>query len=176
MAALQTTCNASVTKLVAATVTTPGFVDVSCTVAAGLRTDVYEVDLAVSGSWVGSDTSVIAVYDAQARGANGAGIVTLPNGNRGEFAFVVTSDQKGTKGKVAFVVETPAGAVVSEVWAPNLQAMALSGSSPVTAKITGKAVVNGIGNHGLTLTLVDGSPDQVGLRMAWPHQARPCRR
>ncbi len=166
-----TNCPVSVTKRVAATATTPGFAEISCTVAAGLRADVYEVDLVAGGSFAGTDTSVVAVYDATARGANGAGTVTLPNGNRGEFAFSVTSDKKGAKGKVAFVERTPDGAIVHQVWGPSLQAMTVSGSSPVTASITGKAVVDGVGNHSLVLTLVDGSPDKVGLRIALPSGA-----
>jgi hypothetical protein len=49
--------------------------------------------------------------------------------------------------------------------------MAVSGSTlPITASITGKAVVDGVGNYGLVFTAVDGgtSGDQFGLTITAP--------
>ena len=164
------TCSASITRRVAATVTSPGFVDVSCAFAAGVKIDVYEVALAVNGSFVGADYSLLTVYDPASRGASGAGFLTLPNGNTGEFAFSASSSNKGVKGKVAFLERNPNGVVVNTVFGPNLQTIAVSTTSPLTATITGKAVVNGAGNYGLIVTAIDGgtAADRVGLKISAP--------
>jgi VCBS repeat-containing protein len=164
-------CPVTITRRVLATATAPGFVDVSCSFAAGVKVDVYQVVLTATGSFAGSDESVLAVYDPQARGASGAGIVDLGGGNRGEYAFTAASDSKGTKGKVVYVEKDAQGNVVHRVFGPNLQAMAVSGSTlPITASITGKAVVDGVGNYGLIFTAVDGgaSGDQFGLKITAP--------
>jgi hypothetical protein len=164
-------CPVTVSRRVLATATAPGFVDLSCSFAAGVKVDVYQVVLTATGSFVGSDESVLAVYDPQARGASGAGIVDLGGGNRGEYAFTAASDAKGTKGKVEYLEKDAQGNVVHRVFGPNLQAMAVSGSTlPITASITGKAVVDGVGNYGLIVTAVDGgaSGDQFGLKITAP--------
>ena len=70
-----------------------------------------------------------------------------------------------------YVEKAAQGNVVHRVFGPNLQAMAVSGSTlPITASITGKAVVDGGGGSGLIVTVVDGgaSGDQFGLRITAP--------
>ncbi len=164
-------CPVTVSRRVLATTTSPGFVDLSCSFAAGVNVDVYQVVLTTTGLFAGSDESVLAVYDPQAQGASGAGAVDLGGGSRGEYAFTAASGSKGAKGKVVYVEKDAQGNVVHRVFGPNLQAMAVSGSTlPITASITGKAVVDGVGNYGLIVTAVDGgaSGDQFGLRITAP--------
>ena len=105
-------CPVTVSRRVLATATTPGFVDLSCSFSAGVKVDVYQVVLTATGSFAGSDESVLTVYDPQARGASGAGAVDLGGGNRGEYAFTAASDSKGTKGKVEYLEKDAEGNVV----------------------------------------------------------------
>ena len=70
-----------------------------------------------------------------------------------------------------YVEKDAQGNDVHRVFGPNLQAMAVSGSTlPITASITGKAVVDGVGNYGLIFTAVDGGAtgDQFGMTITAP--------
>jgi hypothetical protein len=171
-----TTCPASVTKRVAATATTPGYAEVSCTFAAGLGVDVYDVTVEVSGSFTGTDASLLSVYDPQARGATGAGVVLLANGNSAQFAFSAEADGKKVKGKVALLERNASGDIVNVVKGVNLSALVITSGSPKTAKITGKAVVNGAGNYSFVLTGTDlgtssstpSAPDTLALQLTAP--------
>ncbi len=145
----------TVTRRVLATTTTPGFVDLSCSFSAGVKVDVYQVVLTATGPFAGSDESVLAVYDPQARGASGAGVFDLGGGNRGEYTFTVASTPRG-EGQGHLRREGRAGQHRPPRLRPNLQAMAVSGSTlPITASITGKAVVDAPKLR-LIVTVVDG--------------------
>ncbi|MBF4767676.1 tandem-95 repeat protein [Nocardioides agariphilus] len=164
------TCTPSITKRVAATPTAPGFVDISCTVPTGTKIDVYDVTLAVSGHFTGSDASLLSVYDPRARGANGAGSVLLANGNSGEFAFSAAASGKTAKGKVAFLERSPSGDVVTQVKGTAFQTLVVGTGSPLPAALTGKAVVNGIGNYAYVVNVADGGAngDTFALRVTAP--------
>ena len=164
------TCPVTVARRVAATATSPGYADVSCTFAAGVRSDVYDVTLAVSGSFTGSDASLLTVYDPRARGTSGAGSVQLANGNTGEFGFTATGDGKSVKGKFGFLERTPAGTIVSTVKGTALQTLTVGTGSPKPAAFTGKAVVNGVGNYGYVVSVTDAGAtgDTFALRLTAP--------
>ncbi len=73
-----------------------------------------------------------------------------------------------------YVEKDAQGNDVHRVFGPNLQAMAVSGSTlPITASTTGKAVVDGVGNYGLIFTVVDGGAtgDKFGLTITAPSGA-----
>ncbi len=164
------TCAPSITKRVAATATAPGFVDISCSVAAGTKVDVYDVLLDVSGHFTGSDASLLSVYDPKERGANGAGTIPLANGNTGEFAFTAAASGKNAKGKVAFLERTPDGEVVTTVKGTAFQTLVVGTGSPLPAALTGKAVVNGIGNYTYVINVADGgtTADTFAMRLTAP--------
>ena len=70
---------------------------------AGLTVDVYDLRIEVSGSFTGSDASLLSVHDPKARGtASGAGFVVLPNGNTAQFAF-----SAATSGSLAISSTSP---------------------------------------------------------------------
>ena len=164
-------CPVTITRRVLATRTAPGFVDLSCSFPAGVKADVYDVVLTASGSFAGSVDSVLAVYDPQARGASGVGVVDLGGGNRGEYAFAAASGSNGARGTVVYLEKDAQGNVVHRLFALNVQALVVSGSTlPITASITGKGVVDGVSNYGLIVTVVDGgaSGDKFGLRVTGP--------
>ena len=75
-----------------ATATVPGSVDLSCTIPAGLKADVYALIVTVSGSFAGSDSGLLGVFDAKARGASGAGSVLLGNGNTLSFGLIASGE------------------------------------------------------------------------------------
>ena len=104
------TCPVNVTRRVAATGQTPGFAEVSCTFAAGLAVDVYDLRIEVSGSFTGSDASLLSVHDPKAKGtASGAGYVVLPNGDTAQFAFSAATSGNKLKGAVAVLERNAAG-------------------------------------------------------------------
>ena len=166
-------CAPTVVRRVAATATTPGFVAVRCTVAAGAKVDVYDVSLEVTGHFAGSDASVLTVYDPKARGASGAGSVLLANGNLGEFAFAAAAVGKKAKGKVVFLEKTVDGAAISTVRGTAFQTLAVGTGSPRPAAFTGKAVANGIGNYSYVVKVADAGAtgDTFALRLTAPSGA-----
>ncbi|GAA2134025.1 Ig-like domain-containing protein [Nocardioides bigeumensis] len=168
-----TGCPVTIVGRTPATATAPGFVDVSCTLPAGLKADVYELDVSVDGSFTGSDSELLGVFDAKARGASGAGSVLLGNGNTLSFGLLASGEGKKLKGQVELIERTPAGAIVNRVKGVTLTSLSVSAGSPKTAVLNGKAVVNGVGNYAYVVTVTDAATDTFALKVT-PHAEAPA--
>ena len=166
-----TSCPVTIVRRTPATATTPGSVDVSCTIPAGLKADVYELTVSVTGSFAGSDSGLLGVFDAKTRGASGAGSVLLGNGNTLSFGLVASGEGKKLKGQVELIERTPAGAIVNRVKGVTLSSLSVSTGSPRTAVLNGKAVVNGVGNYSYVLTVTDAATDTLALKVTAPSGA-----
>ena len=156
------TCAGTVTRVVVATATTPASIDVTCTFGAGLGVDVYELSLKVSGNYYqGLGVSGLTVYDPAGSGVSGGG--TLENGGEMFFTAKYLKNGRQVQGKMLYVL-TDAEGNQSELKGNVLSALAITGA---TAKIAGKATLDGVGNYGYVLTAVDNgaSGDLFGLQV-----------
>jgi hypothetical protein len=164
--AISSTC--TVTKVQPASSTNPGFALVSCSVPEGAPIDVYEVTMIVGGSYYqGSDTSVLTVYDPTARGSSGAGtIINSDTGHAAEISYTASylKNGKSVQGKFLYVSRDADGNVVHILKGNVMSTMAIKGA---TAKITGKATLDGAGNYSYVITGIDNgtSGDQYGLQV-----------
>ncbi len=167
-------CLAAVSRIIPATETDPGFIDTACTFPSGVKIDVYDVIVSVGGNYYGgAGHSVLTVYDPAAGGSNGAGTITDPaTGNSADFAYMAAYvTNGGAKGKMIYV-ETNADGGQMILKGNVMSTLAISGN---TAKITGKATLDGVGNYSYVLTGVDNatttnpnpaiSPDKYGQRV-----------
>ncbi len=157
----------SVTKVQPATSTDPGFELVSCDVPAGAPINVYQVALTVGGtSYKGSDTSVLTVFDPTAGGSNGAGTITNPGtGLSADVSYSASYLKHGNvQGKLLYISRDAQGNVVHILKGNVMSTMAIDGN---TAKITGKATLDGVGNYHYIITGIDNgtSGDQYGQQV-----------
>ena len=162
------TCPVTIVSRTPATSTSPGFVDVSCTIPAGLKADVYELAVSVTGSFAGSDAGLLGVFDAKARGVSGAGSVLLGNGNTLSYGLLASGEGKKVKGQVSLIERIPAGTIVNRVKGVALSSLSVGTGSPRTAILDGKAVVNGVGNYAYVLTVTDAATDTLALKVTAP--------
>ncbi len=164
--AISSTC--TVTRVWPATSTDPGFELVSCAVLEGVPIDVYEVTMIVGGSYYqGSDTSVLTVYDPTAGGSNGAGTIINPDtGHAADISYSASylKNGKRVQGKFLYVSRDADGNVVHILKGNVMRTMAINGA---TAKVTGKATLDGVGNYSYIITGIDdgASGDQYGQQV-----------
>jgi hypothetical protein len=166
-------CSPTVTKVTAATVTTPGSVDVSCTFPAkSLNINVFDVRLTVSTlTFSGVNDSALTVYDPSSGGATGGGVVINPTTGRvASFGFTaVRLKSGGVSGKYLYVEADDVGNQYI-VKGNNIDTMAtVAGGGGTTAIITGKATYQAVGNYSFQLTALDGgASDTYGQRINAP--------
>jgi hypothetical protein len=160
-------CTGTVTRAVTATATTPAFVDVTCTLGAGLGVDVYELTITVSGGYYqGVGESGVTVFDPKDVNPNGGGSVAI-GGGTGEFFFTAKYlKSKQVQGKMLFIL-TVADDSQSVLKGNVMSTLAVKEG---TAVITGKATLDGVGNYTYTLTAHDGGTtgDTFGLEVKDP--------
>jgi hypothetical protein len=176
----------SVTKVVAATATSPGSETVSCTFPAGkVGVNVYDVTVSVGGTYyTGSADGALTVFDMSQTGVQwGGGTVVNPvTGNTASVGFSASYNSSGgVVGKLIYV-ETDSKGNQTVLKGNNLATMAITksgtGGYPETAIITGKGVLNGVGNYGFVLTAVDAAggtavdADKFGLQVKDPTGAQ----
>jgi len=171
--------NGSVTRIVAATATSPGFIDVSCTFPSTLKVpvNVYHVNVSVGGSYYqGSGDAALTVFDPTLGGSNGAGMIVNPStGNLASFGYTARYNKSsGVVGKMLYIEYTAAGQTILKGNVMATMAIITSnGIYPKTAKITGKSTLDGVGNYSYVLTGVDAAgastdTDQFGLQVKGP--------
>lgn len=171
------------TKVVPATSISPGFEVVGCTIPAGTAVNVYDVTVSVGGSFYhGSADTVVTVYDPSQTGVeSGSGTVTNPNtGNTVSFGFTASRNKSGgVVGKMLYLETDSNGTPVAVLKGNVMSTLAVTttnGSYPETAKITGKATLNGVGNYSYTLQGLDAAggmnpdADQYGLQVTDPNK------
>jgi hypothetical protein len=166
-------------KLTPGTSTSPGFIDVTCSFAAGVAVNVYDVSVAVGGSYYqGSDDAVLTVFDPSLGGSTGGGHITNPvTGNGAWFGYQANFNKStGTVGKMLYIETDSAGhqtVLKGNVMATMAITTGTGGGYPKTAQITGKATLNGAGNYSYVITGIDGAgttgdADQYGQRVTSP--------
>jgi hypothetical protein len=137
----------AVTKVLAATATSPGSETVSCTFPAGtVGVNVYDVNVSVGAtSYLGAADGALTVFDMSQTGVQwGGGTVVNPvTGNAAAVAFSASyKSGGGVSGKLMYV-ETDSKGNQTVLKGNNLATMAITKSStggyPETATITGKA-------------------------------------
>jgi hypothetical protein len=159
----------------AATATTPAYVDVSCIVKGGAPVNVYQVTMSVAGKYyAGSSSDVLTVFDPTQGGATGGGTITRANGSIGAFAFAATRLKSNqVQGKMLYI-ETGAAGNQTVLKGNAMSTMTISGN---TASVTGKATLNGTGNFSYVLSVTDANtnqpssatdPDMYGQRVTDP--------
>ena len=173
-----TACKPKVSKRVAATATSPGYAEVSCTFAKGLKRGVYEISVRSVGSFAGSETALLSVHDPRARGASGAGTVVLAGGGSLQFAFQGLAGEP-VKGTGALVERNAAGELVRVVRGMTLAALTTRTRARKSAQLTGKVAIDGVRGYRFVLTATDrgtprstaGAPDTLGLQVTAPSAA-----
>ncbi|HLF40365.1 MAG TPA: MBG domain-containing protein, partial [Acidimicrobiia bacterium] len=171
------TATCTVDRVQPATATDPGFELVTCTVDQGdTPINVYLVTLTVGGGYYqGGDSSVLTVYDPTAGGTTGAGIITNPQTrNTADIAYATRylKNSKQVQGKFLYVSRDQDGDVVHVLKGNVMSTMAITG---ITAMVTGKATLDGVGNYSYILTGIDNrtaaepnppaTPDRYGQRV-----------
>jgi hypothetical protein len=171
----------SPTQVVPATLITPGFEVVGCTIPAGVAVNVYDLTVSVGGNFYGGSADrAVTVFDPSQTGVeSGGGTVINPNsGNTVSFGFTASLNKSGgTIGKMFYLETdgngTPVAALKGNVMS-TLAVTTTNGSYPKTAKITGKATLNGAGNYTYALQGLDAAggttpdADQYGLQVTDP--------
>jgi hypothetical protein len=176
----------SVTKALPATATSPGSETVSCTFPAGkVGVNVYDVNVSAGGTYyTGSADGVLTVFDTSQTGVQwGSGNVVNPvTGNTASVAFSASYNSGGgVVGKLIYI-ENDSKGNQTVLKGNNLATMAITksagGGYPETASITGKGVLNGVGNYGFVLTAVDAAggttvdADRFGIQVKDPTGAQ----
>ncbi|HET7037025.1 MAG TPA: glycine-rich protein [Thermomicrobiaceae bacterium] len=155
-----------VTQTQPATTTSPGFELVSCPIPAGTPINVYQVTLQVGGNYYqGSDDSGLTVYDPSAGGSSGAGTVDRGNGITADVCYTANYLKNGqVQGKFLSIARDGDGNVVHVLKGNVMSTLAISGN---TAKVTGKATLDGVGNYGYVITGIDNGTtnDQYGQQV-----------
>jgi hypothetical protein len=130
--------------------------------------NVYDITISIGGNYyIGSAETCLAVYDPSLGFVTGGGKVTR-NGVPANFAFSVKYLKNGqSQGSLLYLEHRAAGDLVLK--SNSMGALSIVGN---TAVITGKATLNGVGNHGFRATVVDngepGTTDQFGLNVTNP--------
>jgi hypothetical protein len=176
------TCNvpSSNLRVTPRTLASPGFVDATCTFPAGVAVNVYDLNVAVAGLYYsGSADGILTVFDPSLGGSSGGGSVTNPvTGNGALFGYQARYNKStGTVGKMIYI-ETDSAAHQTVLKGNVMSTLAImtgtGGGYPKTAKITGKATLNGGGNYSYIITGVDAAGttgeagDQYGQQVTSP--------
>jgi hypothetical protein len=130
--------------------------------------NVYDVHLTINGNFYqGSGDTVLTVYDPSLGFVTGGGHL-IHNGFKASVGVNIKYLKSGNaQGSLLYIEHRPTGDVV--VKSNSIGSMAIVGGEAVP---TGKATVNGGGNHNFIARVIDngdpGSTDQFGLRVTNP--------
>jgi hypothetical protein len=140
----------------------------ACVTLPSVAVNVYDVTMTIGGDYyMGSGSTVLAIFDPSLGFATGAGRVLNPNtGNIGMFGLNVKYLKRntGAQGQFLYMEMTPNGKVSYK--SNSMQSLSIVGN---TAIVLGKATYSGgSGNYGFRVTAVDngaGTTDQFGMQI-----------
>ncbi len=140
----------------------------ACVTLNNVPVNVYDVTLTINGSFYqGTGSTVFTVYDPSLGFVSGGGQL-IHNGFKASIGVNIKYLKSGNaQGSLLYIEHRPTGDVV--VKSNTISTMAIVGNEALP---TGKAVVNGVGNHSFIARLIDngepGSTDRFGLRLTGP--------
>ena len=140
----------------------------ACVTLNNVPVNVYDVTLTINGSFYqGTGSTVLTVYDPSLGFVTGGGHL-IHNGFKASVGVNIKYLKNGNaQGSLLYIEHRPTGDVV--VKSNVIGTMAIVANEAVP---TGKATVNGVGNHGFIARIIDngepGSTDRFGLRITNP--------
>ena len=140
----------------------------ACVTMNNVPVNVYDVHLTINGNFYqGSGDTVLVVFDPSLGFVAGGGHI-IHNGYRANVGVNIKYLKNGNaQGSFLYIEHRPTGDVV--VKSNALGNMAIVGSEAIP---TGKAIVNGVGNHSFIARIIDngepGTSDRFGLRVTSP--------
>ena len=140
----------------------------ACVTLNNVPVNVYDVTLTINGSFYqGTGSTVLTVYDPSLGFVSGGGQL-IHNGFKASVGVNIKYLKSGNaQGSLLFIEHRPTGDV--EVKSNSIGTMAIVGNEALPS---GKATVNGGGNHSFIARIIDngepGSTDRFGLRVTGP--------
>jgi hypothetical protein len=140
----------------------------ACVTLNNVPVNVYDVTLTINGNFYqGTGSTVLTVYDPSLGFVTGGGHL-IHNGYKASVGVNIKYLKSGNaQGSLLYIEHRPTGDVV--VKSNVIGTMAIVGNE---AMPTGKATVNGVGNHSFIARIIDngepGPGDQFGLRVTSP--------
>ena len=140
----------------------------ACFTLNNVPVNVYDVTLTINGNFYqGTGSTVLVVYDPSLGFVAGGGSL-IHNGYKANVGMNVKYLKNGNaQGALLYIEHRPTGDVVLKSNA--IGAMAIVGNEAIPS---GKATLNGVGNHGFIARVIDngepGSMDRFGLRVTSP--------
>jgi subtilisin family serine protease len=141
----------------------------ACVTLNNVPVNVYDVTLTINGNFYqGTGDTVLVIYDPSLGFVAGGGSL-IHNGFKANVGVNIKYLKNGNaQGSLLYIEHRPTGDVV--VKSNSIGSMAIVGSEAIP---TGKATVNGGGNHGFIARVIDngepGSSDRFGLRVTAPN-------
>ncbi len=140
----------------------------ACITLNNVAVDVYDITVTIGGYYQGTNSTVLAVYDPSLGFVTGGGTV-INNGKVANFGISVKYLKNGKPQGSVLYIEHNADGTVTKVKSNSMQSLSIVNA---TAVIIAKATVNGVGNYGIRMTVVDngepGSSDRLGLTTTDP--------
>jgi hypothetical protein len=140
----------------------------ACVTLNNVPVNVYDVTLTINGNFYqGSGSTVLTIYDPSLGFVAGGGQL-VHNGYRATVGVNMKYLKSGNaQGSLLYIEHRPTGDV--KVKSTALGTMAIVGGEAIP---TGKATVNGVGNHSFIARVIDngdpGYADRFGLRLTNP--------
>ena len=140
----------------------------ACVTLNNVPVNVYDVTLTINGSFYqGAGSTVLVVYDPSLGFVAGGGQI-IHNGFRANIGVNIKYLKNGNaQGSLLYIEHRPTGDVTLK--SNSLGGMAIVGNEAIP---TGKATVNGVGNHNFIARIIDngepGTTDRFGLRVTSP--------
>jgi len=140
----------------------------ACVTLNNVPVNVYDVTLTINGNFYqGTGSTVLTVYDPSLGFVTGGGSF-IHNGFRVSVGVNIKYLKSGTaQGALLYIEHRPTGDVVLKSNAIGTMAIVANEAKP-----TGKATLNGVGNHGFIARIIDngdpGLTDRFGLRVTSP--------
>ena len=140
----------------------------ACVTLNNVPVNVYDVSLTINGNFYqGSGSTVFVVYDPSLGFVAGGGQL-IHNGYKASVGVNIKYLKNGNaQGSLLYIEHRPTGDV--KVKSNVISNMAIVGNEALP---TGKATVNGVGNHSFIARIIDngdpGSTDRFGLRLTNP--------
>ena len=140
----------------------------ACVTLNNVPVNVYDVTLTINGNFYqGTGSTVLTVFDPSLGFVSGGGQL-IHNGFKASIGVNIKylkSDK--AQGSLLYIEHRPTGDVVVKSNAIGTMAIVANEAKP-----TGKATVNGVGNHSFIARIIDngdpGSTDRFGLRVTSP--------
>jgi hypothetical protein len=140
----------------------------ACVTLNNVPVNVYDVSLTINGNFYqGAGTTVLVVYDPSLGFVAGGGSI-IHNGVKAMVGVNIKYLKNGNaQGSLLYIEHRPTGDVILKSNAVSSMAVVSNEAIP-----TGKATLNGVGNHNFIARLIDngepGSTDRFGLRVTSP--------